>query len=434
MKSLTAELVDLIRSKPVADEDLIAASHFVLDTVACVIGGQTAAPGRILLEWFEDAGRDAGRDAFLASGLAHILEIDDLHRDSVTHPGSVVIPPAWHLARRRGTSGRAFLTAVLHGYEAVTRVGMAVGPAHYRVWHNTSTCGPFGAAMAAATLLELDHEQTIWALGSAGTQSCGLWQFLPDGAMSKHLHTARAAEAGFMAASLAAHGFTGAEHILEGPQGFFRALCPDPIPDALLGEPHAPWQLRRTSMKPWPCCRHTHPAIDAALEVHDTLGDRHPVSVEVETYQAAIDVCDRASPQTPYGAKFSLQHCVNVALADGRVEFDSFDAARRDRLAPASEMTTLTATPEFNAAYPGRWGAAVSVKLPSGEVINAVRKDCKGDPESPLSPQEITEKAQMIIHHGNHQADSADLIEQILGLPQAPKTPPFPLEKTAAET
>ena len=96
MTSLTGNLIDLIRSKPVQDDDLIAASHLVLDTVACVIGGQASAPGRILIEWFEEVGRDSGRDAFLASGLAHILEIDDLHKDSVTHPGCVVIPLAWH--------------------------------------------------------------------------------------------------------------------------------------------------------------------------------------------------------------------------------------------------------------------------------------------------------------------------------------------------
>jgi 2-methylcitrate dehydratase PrpD len=414
----------------VAPDDLIAASHFVLDTAACVIGGQTSAPGRILLDWFETAGRDPGRDAFLASGLAHILEIDDLHKDSVTHPGCVVIPPAWYLAHRLGASGRELLTAVLHGYEAVARVGMAVGPAHYKVWHNTSTCGPFGAAMASATLLGLDREQTVWALGSAGTQSCGLWQFLPDGAMSKHLHTARAAEAGFTAASLAARGFTGAERILEGEQGFFRGLCPDAAPDVLLAEPHAPWQLRRSSMKPWPCCRHTHPAIDAALELRREIGGRSPVSIRVQTYQAALDVCDRPAPQTLYAAKFSLQHCVNAALADGAVGFDSFGDAQ---LAASAGNTTVTATPAFDAGYPRRWGAAVSVRLPSGEEMSAARKDCKGDPESPLSPAEIAEKARLVMRQGDCEEESMSLIEQILNLPQAPATPRFPLAATGGD-
>jgi 2-methylcitrate dehydratase PrpD len=427
LTSLTGDLIDLIRSKPVQDDDLIAASRLVLDTVACLIGGQASGPGRILIEWFEEVGRDSGRDAFLASGLAHILEIDDLHKDSVTHPGCVVIPLAWHLADREALNGREFLTAVLHGYEAMTRVGMAVGPAHYKVWHNTSTCGPFGAAMAAATLLGLDNEQAVWALGNAGSQSCGVWQFLPDGAMSKHLHTARAAEAGYVAATLAARGFTGAEHILEGEQGFFRAFCPDPDTSAVLANSEAPWQLTRTSLKPWPCCRHTHPAIDAALALHPDIGDQRLSRVEIRTFQAALDVCDRPAPQTSYAAKFSLQHCVNVALSDGEVGFESFDDAYRARLAESSSNTNVNATPEFDDAYPGRWGAAVSATLPSGEVITAVRKDCKGDPDSPLSAQEIVEKAHRVARNGDQESDPSSLIEQILSMPQASRIPPFPL-------
>lgn len=55
---------------------------------------------------------------------------------------------------------------------------MAVGSEHYRVWHTTSTCGPFGSAMAAAEPLDLNEDQAVWALGNAGTQSWGLWEFL----------------------------------------------------------------------------------------------------------------------------------------------------------------------------------------------------------------------------------------------------------------
>jgi len=93
---------------------------------------------------------DVARRAFYFGGLAHILEMDDLHRDSVTHPGCVVIPAAWAIAEDRDLGGHAFLGAFLAGYEACCRVGMSVGKAHYRIWHNTSTCGPFGSAMAAA--------------------------------------------------------------------------------------------------------------------------------------------------------------------------------------------------------------------------------------------------------------------------------------------
>lgn len=387
------------------------------------MAGRRSQPGQPLLRWCEDSGQGVGHDAFLAAGLAHTLEIDDLHRASVTHPGCVVVPVAWHLARQRGASGREFLVAVLHGYEAMTRVGMAAGPGHYQLWHATSTCGVFGAAMAAATLMALDRRQTVWALGSAGTQSSGLWQFLPDGVMSKHLHAARAAEAGVTAAGLAAVGFSGAERILEGEQGFFRALCPDAQPDALLHEPTARWQLRNTSIKPWPCCRHTHPAIDAALDLHARVGGDEPAAVDICTYQAALDVCDRPSPQTPYAAKFSLQHCVNVALADGAVDFTSFDAPVRARLAAASARTQLSASPAFNDDYPERWGAEVRVRLSSGQTLSARKLACKGDPELPLSVQEMTDKARMLIRFGGLNPTTPDIVDELLALPHAAAMP-----------
>ena len=214
--SLSRDLTRLIRKKQVSAADRRAAALFTLDTLACAVAGRNAKPALALKAVAPTASNDLARRAFLIGGLAHILEMDDLHRDSVTHPGSVVIPAAWTLAEDRDLSGHAFLDAVLAGYEACCRVGEAVGKAHYRIWHNTSTCGPFGSAMAAANLLDLNEDETVWAVGNAGTQSCGLWEFLSASAMSKHLHTARGAESGVLAALLAEQGFTGPDSILEG--------------------------------------------------------------------------------------------------------------------------------------------------------------------------------------------------------------------------
>ncbi|MBC7102290.1 MAG: MmgE/PrpD family protein, partial [Parvibaculum sp.] len=208
--SLTETLVSLIRTKPVNDADIEAAALFTLDAVANSLAGRNSEPGRILLDWWRaspsNAAPDPGREAFLMGALCHILETDDLHRESVVHPGCVVVPAAWALARKRGATGRSFLTSVLHGFEAASRVGMGVGPAHYKIWHNTATCGPFGSAMAAAALLDLEDGEAVHALGNAGSQSSGLWQFLETGAMTKHLHAGHAAEAGIRAAELAAFG------------------------------------------------------------------------------------------------------------------------------------------------------------------------------------------------------------------------------------
>ncbi|HUD50406.1 MmgE/PrpD family protein [Parvibaculum sp.] len=419
-RSLTQGLVGLIRGKSVAASDLDAAALFTLDAVANILAGRNSVPGRILLAWSQEKTRantepDPAHLAFLMGGLCHILETDDLHRESVVHPGCVVVPAAWALARHRRAGGRALLEAVLQGFEATTRVGMAVGPAHYRIWHNTATCGPYGSAMAASALIGLSDAQTVDALGNAGSQSAGLWQFLETGAMTKHLHAGHAAEAGLKAAELAAFGFTGPPRILEGEKGFFRAACPDADPEAVLRAPDAPWQLVRTSIKPWPSCRHTHPAIDAAEELRSRIAGREIVGVEVDTYQAALDVCDRPVVTTDYEAKFSLQHAVAAALTRFPVDFEAFGPAARSACAALALKVSIAAREPYLSAYPTAWGAEVRVRLADGTTLKVARRNAKGDPEAPLSSDEMIAKAHMLLAHGG-VADAGRIVDGILGL------------------
>lgn len=428
--SLTARLAALIAARPISAEDYRAAALFTLDALANALAGRQTAPGRILLDWAAAEPLTMGREALLLGGLTHILEVDDLHRASVVHPGCVVVPAAWALARRRGTAGnkvggQEFLAAVLRGFEACCRVGMAVGPAHYRIWHNTATCGPFGSAYAAGDLLGLSPAAMVDALGNAGTQSSGLWQFLETGAMSKHLHAGRAAEAGLLAADLASRGFSGPPQILEGEKGFFRATCADPQPERLLADPEAPWQLRLTSIKPWPCCRHTHPTIDAGLELAAQIGNRSVERISVVTYQAALDVCDRSAPQSEYEAKFSLQHTAAAAITDGRVDFASFDPQGRSRHADLAGRTAIAADAPFAGRYPQAWGARVTATLGDGSELSAERTHAFGDPENPLDETAMRSKARMLLDFAGI-ADPAAFIEAVLAMADGAPLPALP--------
>ena len=369
-RTLIRQLTELIAAKPITPPDLEHAALLTLDAIANALAGRESEPGAILLRWAKAAlPSDAGRRAFLLGTLTHILETDDLHRASVVHPGCVVVPAAWAVAAREGLRGHAMLRAVLWGFEAATRVGMAVGPSHYRLWHNTATCGPYGSAMATAALLQLDPVATIHALGNAGAQSAGLWQFLEAGTMTKHLHAGRAAEAGVLAADLARYGFTGPSAMLEGAKGWFAATCPDPDPGAVTRDPDGPWQLLLTSIKPWPSCRHTHPAIDAAQELRHRIVAGTVAKIEVEAYPAALEVCDRPTPQSDYEAKFSLQHAVAVALARENVDFAAFAEPARVELAELRGCVTVRVAEPYASAYPRAWGSAVTVTVRSGEKL-----------------------------------------------------------------
>lgn len=420
--SLTRQLTFLINDKPISEDDLEQAALFTLDAVASAAAGRRTAPGEILLRWWRDSTRDAGREAFLLGALTHILEVDDLHRASVVHPGCVVVPAAWSVGKRLNVDGRDFLVAVLRGYEAATRIGRAVGAAHYRYWHNTATCGPYGSALATASLLGLDQAATVDALGNAGTQSAGLWQFLETGAMTKHLHAGRAAEAGVLAVELARLGFTGPPAILEGGKGFFAAACPDADPQAVLRDPDAPWQLSQTSIKPWPSCRHTHPAMDAARELRRLVNLDAIVRIEVQTYQAALDVCDRPDPRTDYEAKFSLQHCVVAALAREPLDFSVFDERARTALAECRSRVALHLAEPYASAYPVAWGSAVTVISKDGKRRTVRRDHAKGDPEAPLERAELIAKATMLLAFGG-VSEPQRLPAAILELPAGGSLP-----------
>jgi len=424
VKSLTEGLVHLIREKPVTNSDLYQTALSTLDAIANTVAGKNSVPGRKLLEWGQNRLHDRGRRAFVMGGLTHILEVDDLHRASVMHTGCVTVPVALALAADQNISGKKLLRSILYGFEAASRVGMAVGSDHYKVWHNTATCGPFGSAMTAATLLDLTDKQTMFALGNAGTQSAGLWEFLETGAMSKHLHAGRAAEAGLVAAELAGLDFSGPPAILEGKAGLFAGACPNADPDAVLRNPDEAWQVHLTSIKPWPSCRHTHPAIDASLELANQVDNAEIESVKVNTYGAALDVCNRALVNSEYEAKFSLQHCVSIALMGGKIDLSSFDTNSRNNTVSLMEKVHLNVGEPYASAYPKSWGASVSVTLKNDKTLVASKPECKGDPEAPLSEKEMIGKAKELLRFGGVREISA-IIDGVMGLTDGESLPDF---------
>jgi 2-methylcitrate dehydratase PrpD len=319
------------------------------------------------------------------------------------------------------------------------RVGEALGPGHYRLFHNTATAGVFGAAAAAAHLLELEEDPWVWALGNAGTQAAGLWQFNEEGAMTKPLHAGHAAAAGLRAALLARQGLTGPEAILEGEKGFFRALCPDPSPRRVLA-PASGWKLHETSLKPYPCCRHTHAAIDAALVLgtrleEETAGLPVPgriTGIRVRTYPAALDVTDRPRPGSPQEAQFSLQFAVAASLLDGRPGLATFQPPSLDdpRIRSLMERTSVGMEPSLAAAYPHRWGADVEVETAEGLRFRELRAEASGDPELPLDSAALDAKVtELMARAGVDPHECRGLLGHLRRLEEDGPLPELPLPR-----
>ncbi|MEL6235281.1 MAG: MmgE/PrpD family protein [Pseudomonadota bacterium] len=431
--SLTQRLARHLDRAVSPDDEARAALH-LLDWAGCAAAGRVTPAGTALAAVaraigtgrataIDAPGLSPAAAAFLNGGLGNVLEMDDIHRSSILHPGPVVIPAALAAAEARGADGRTLLRALVRGYEAVIRIGAAVGPAHYALWHNTSTCGPFGAAAAAAALMDLSREQTVWALGNAGTQASGPWQCRHEQVMTKQLHTARAAQSGLLAAELAGQGFSGPAFILEGPQGVFAAMAPDGNPDAVMAEADVAqpgWKIWDTSFKPWPACRHAHPTIDAALALRDRGIEVGAVArIEIETYADAIRFCDRPDPRDEMQAKFSLQHAAANALAEGPPGLDAFGPEAVARSAALRARCQVAAGTRWSEAFPSRYGAAVAVTLHDGTQHRAEMPDALGDPENPVPPDAIAAKARALcLSAGWSDTDTARLIGAAMALPQ----------------
>ena len=341
-------------------------------------------------------GRVACTGAALANGIAsHATEMDDLHRASVMHLGTVTIPAALALAEREHASGHRLLEAVVCGYEVGARIAEAAGPTHYYFWHVTGTAGAFAAAAASSVILGLTAPETLNALGSAGTLSAGLWEFLTDGAMSKTLHAGRAAETGILCALLAREGFSGAAAILEGARGFLRAMAGGGDASRLTKDLGDGYKIERNSFKLHAACGHTHPAIDAALELRrQGVKAAEIEEVRVRTFRTALDVTGIRDPLNPYQAKFSLPFCIALALIRGCVGLDEFTPATLadPAVRGLAGRVVLEEEAANTLAYPDRWQASVVATWGGGR-RREVRMDApRGSPENPASDEELAEK------------------------------------------
>lgn len=340
--------------------------------------------------------------AFANAFFSHILEIDDVHRGSIYHPASPVISAAFSQAEKLGSSGRDLITAIVSGYEVSIRVGECLGLSHYRFWHPTGTCGTFGSAVAGAKLLKLDPKKVSFAIGNAGTSASGLWQFNLDGAMTKPLHPAKAAMEGLICANLADYGFSGASRIFEGEKGICNAMARDGFNlDKLTEGLGERWKTEEVSFKPYPCCRHIHSPIYAAIEVYKKFNPnpRGIDRVNVYIYKTAMETAHFKVPSSVEEARFSISYCVALALLFGKVGLEHFtpDFIKNDSVLNLIERINVIEDEIYTKAHPEKWGAKVEVLTIDGKRYSAETWFPKGDPENPMTDEELEEKARGLL-------------------------------------
>lgn len=341
--------------------------------------------------------RFSARDAALYNGTAaHALELDDF--GGCGHSGAVVVPAALVAAELEGADGPTVLEAVIAGYETAGRVTEAVGG--YRMhndagWHSTGTCGSFGAAAAAARILDCDVKQTANALALTGSFVGGIWSFVYDGAGSKRLHAGKAASAGVTAAYLARAGLTGPYHVFELEWGSFFStygVGQAAAPDALTAGPAQQLWIFRSGFKPYPACRGTHAAIEAALILKEELrveaGELERIVIRCSTSTARQ--LGRYDVRNTLDAQFSLPYLVSLAVTTGRVDLDTL-------LPKGEESSIVRATSQkveiqADDSLPAGTSPSVAICTARGEYKEERVDIARGAPERPLDDEELRSK------------------------------------------
>jgi 2-methylcitrate dehydratase PrpD len=376
--------------------------------------------------------RVAAPNAALANGaLVHALDFDDTHLPAQVHVSGGVLPAALAAAERRSCSGADLLAGFIAGAEVSVRVGMAApGRFNDNGYHATGVCGAFGAAAAAARVMGLDAGRLAHALGLAGSQASGTMAFLDDpGSWVKRLHPGWAAHAGYYAAFLAGHGYTGPAGVFEAAYGgLYASHVRDGFDPGVLTAPlEDHWQTARIGLKPYPTGQFNIPFMDAARRLVDEEGialediDRivcHIAERAVATVCEPLDAKRR--PETGYAGKFSLPYSVAAMLVRGRATLREFEdeAARDEAILRVSDKIEYVIDPD--ADFPRYYPAWVVVVLEDGRELERREPINLGHPENPLSAEQVLAKFRANAERLLDAATAGRLAELVLDLEAAP--------------
>lgn len=364
-------------------------------------------------------------EAAMCNGtFAHALELDDF--GGCGHSGAVVVPAALATAQVRQASGTALLEAIICGYEAAARVTEAVGGyrAHNdRGWHSTGTCGVFGAAAAAARLLDADAGVLADALGLAGSYAGGLWNFIHDGSFAKRMHAGKASAGGVSAAYLAQQGCSGPRKLFEDTWASFVNVYGEgtasvgALTDGL-GDVHD-MRILRSGFKPYPTCRGAHSAMEAiyrAKEEPQFKTDNVAV-VLVRLSAASYRQLGNADIRTQLDAQMSLPYCIAVALMYEHPQVEHFDPQGLAYGDVRKMMKRVTMRIDFSLSANERpW---VKIRMADNAEFNFHIEEAVGGPTRPMTPGQFRSKFSRAVEPVIGQERSAEAWDAIQNIEDA---------------
>ena len=447
-----------LRYDDIPKEAIEKAKLCFIDYLAVYLRGLESDNAKIALKTvYELYGEDFNslNKGFINGIASHSLDLDDGHRWAQLHPGSVVFSTALAMISDKNLdmdiTSEEFLEAIIGGYEIAIALGMLVNPNHRNQgFHSTGTIGTFAAGAVASKLLRLDKEKTEHCLGLCATQSSGLLEADHAGTMGKSLHVGNAVYNGIISAYLAKNGFTGGESLIDGKEGFIKAMASDlyekhcdengNLDDSKLSQfidiNLTKFHITNVYLKKYPFCRHIHSAIDSTLALKNDLKDLNNLeidcsdisSIDIETYKIASEH-DNYNPKNAQDLKQSLPYAVAIALVLDDLSLDSidelidnglFDEKSSDKdILKIKEIVSkinIDNNEELNQMTPEKRPSNVTIKFsddsyeileettyyPLGEVENPLKEDDVLDKFKLLNPKFNMNKLQIIKHMENY--------------------------------
>jgi len=346
----------------------------------------------------------ADKAAFINAASSHGLEMDDSNTVACGHPAVVVIPATLAAAEEEGASGKDFITAVIWGYDAMVRVGRAVNQAKHfeRGFHPTATVGIFGGTTAVSMIKKFDAEQLKNALGIAGGFAAGNLECYSDGTITKRLNPGHASMGAINATRLAAAGYGGPRWIFEGSRGFLHAYSDDVAPEQMLTKlDYSDFGIMYTAFKPYASCKYTHAPIDCTIKIMKSKGikaeDIEKISVDVvsEAVRAVVEPREiKYNPPVVGAAQFSLPYSVAVAALYGQASVDQFQEKllTDPTIKAMMNRVEMSHTGALDKYLPYIFAATVTIETKDGRKFEDLTTYTKGDPENPMSREELKNK------------------------------------------
>jgi 2-methylcitrate dehydratase PrpD len=335
--------------------------------------------------------------AAIANGTAaHALDLDDGYTPGACHPSAPIVSAVLATAERLDSSAEDVVHAIALGYEVAVRMAGASHPSqHRRGFHNTALVGTFGSATGVAVLHGADAKTIAGAFGNAGSHAGGLLSFLDEGSDIKRYHAGKAARDGLVSAELAIAGLTGPTNVLEGEHGYFHAFAGDEFDrEHLMDGLGVRWRMLDTYNKPYPCCRHVHGAIDAALIIRERDGFDVDLieSVRVDTFAIAASH-NRKDVKNTMDAQMSLPYSVAAALVAGDVAMHHFEREGRSdvQIVAITEATDVVTDDRYTDSYPGNRPARVTIRSGGRNFVEEVLQPY-GEPSNPMSDADLDRK------------------------------------------